>query len=396
MTLVVGVGQAGCNLAAEMARVPNARDFLDVFLVNSTLRDLVHIKDVPRTRWLGVNETEGLVPLGSAGSGAEKELTGGMGKNPRRCFTALTERFEGVVNALRSTPGFDFSKERFAVVLFSGGGGTGSGAAPVIARALREVTEGRCRVLGVMVLPAASRGSEEDVGGLLDAWNAWFSMQRSLEVFDGIVLVDNDRLAHVGDIERAFPRFNEYVARCLTDMVLGNLTELVLPKEGDAIVQQSDVMDLVTAMSIGVGGERKPGIASIGRAVQLLQGPLGYVAPVLPYRKPDLVTLVEMARERMSFQEPGVDRCEKAYLLVRAPRSVFNRLGSGQEVAEVLGLVGLASKRGEVVYGTALTKRPLASITLGMTYHPHGHPRLARLERDARRYEKEAGAPAGS
>lgn len=395
MTLIVGVGQAGCNLAAEMARVPNARDFLDVFLINSTMRDMVHIKDIPRTRWMGVNETQGLVPYED---GLEGVLTGGMGKDPRRCFTTLTGVFDNVVAALSNhkdrPDGFDFRKERFALILFSGAGGTGSGAAPVIARALREVAEGSCKVVGVMILPAGMRAGETDIGGLRDSWNAWYSMQRSLEVFDGLILVDNERLSTFGDIERAFPRFNEYVARSLTDMVLGNLTELVLPEAGELVVQQNDSMDLVTALSVGAAAERKPGVAGIGRAVQMLQSPLGYVMPLLPYRKPDLVTLGALARERLTLREPGPNAHDKAYLLVRAPRKVLGGSNTGHDASEVLATIGHAHCN-QIVYGTALTRRPLASVTVGLTYKPQNHPRLQALEAEAQRYEKEAGVYAG-
>lgn len=395
MTLIIGVGQGGCNLAAEMARVPQASGFLDVFLINSTMRDMVHITEVPRSHWIGINESKGLVQYED---GLERELTGGMGKDPRRCFTSLTAAFDSITTALNGVQqgpaAFDFKKERFALVLFSAAGGTGAGAAPVIARALREVADGACKVIGVMILPASIRAGEKDIGGLRDSWNAWYSMKRSLEVFDGLILVDNERLSSFGDIERAFPRFNEYVARSLTDMVLGNLTELVLPEQGELVVQQNDTMDLVTALSVGGAAERKPGVAGIGRAVQMLRSPIGYVLPFLPAHRMDLVTLGALARERLTLREPGANAHEKAYVLVRAPRKSLGGSTTGHDASEILATIG-HPKCHQIVYGTALTRRPLASVTLGLTYKPENHPRLHQLQADAQRYEKEAGVPSG-
>lgn len=388
MTVVIGVGQAGCNLAAEMTRVPNAKDFLDVWLVNSTVRDLVPIRDVPSSRWIGVNETEGLVPLADR-KGAEAQVTGGMGKDPQRCFRSLTTVFDRIVANMStlSAGGKPLADTRFALVAFSAGGGTGAGAAPVVARALREITRGSCRIIGAAILPARTRGDDKG-GSLREAWNAWFCIQRSLEVFDGIILVDNERLSRLGDIERGFPAFNKYVARCLTDMVLGNLTELVLPEKDEVVVQQADVMDLTTALSLGSPGERRPGVAAIGRGVQMLQSPLGYVLPFLPPKRPDVVGLGQLASERLTLDGAGAD-CEKAYLLVRAPTRVLGRSGMGQEVSEVMAVIGRGTRRGEIVFGTALTKRPLLSVTVGYTYDPRKHPRIKALEADAAEYERE-------
>lgn len=392
MTLVFGIGQAGCNLASEMARVPGARDLLDVYLANSTMRDLIHITDVPRDHWIGINETEGFVPLAGLAGGQEREVTGGMGKDPRRCFEALTQVMDPIQDNLGKLK-VDFQKERFALLLFSGGGGTGSGAAPVLARAIKRMTDDRCRVIGGLVLPSTTRGEAMESGSLREGWNAWFSLKQSLEAFDGLVLIDNDRLSHLGDIERAFPRFNQYIARCLTDMVLGNLTELALPTEGGVVLQQNDVADLTTALSLGKPGERKCGVAAIGRAVQMLRNPLGYLMPFLPIQQPDLVGLSLLARERLSMdvQEGGV--YEKAYLLVRAPARILDRAGIGQDISEVLSLTSQSARRAEVIYGTALTNRPLASVTVGLTFDPQELPRLQALEGNAMQYEWEVEAP---
>ncbi|MBI4393118.1 MAG: hypothetical protein HY556_04870 [Euryarchaeota archaeon] len=391
MTLVIGVGQAGSNLAAEMTRVTNAKDFLSVYLVNSTTRDLVTVRDVPRSRWIGVSDTEGLVSLAKGEDAVESKLIKGLGKDPRRGFTTLTSVFDKVVNYVET---LGIKDERFAVITFSGGGGTGAGVAPVLARAIREVTEGKCRVIGVLILPAMTRGDVSDDGSLGEAWNAWYSFERSLDIFDGIILVDNNRLSHMGDVERGFPRFNKYVAHCLTDMILGNLTELVLPGEDELIIQQSDVQDLATALSVGDRGERKPGVAAIGRAVQLLRGPMGYIAPILPPKQPDLVSLSFLAKERMTFEDAETIDCEKAYVLVRAPLSILGRAGTGQDVSEVLSLAAKSSARGDVIYGTALTRRPLASVTLGLTFLPSEIPRLKELETAASEYERRSGGKA--
>jgi hypothetical protein len=248
----------------------------------------------------------------------------------------------------------------------------------------------------VLVLPASSRGDNLEAGSLRESWNAWFSLQQSLDAFDGLVLVDNERLGHLGDIERAFPRFNKYVARCLTDMVLGNLTELAIPTEDGVVLQQNDVADLTTALSLGKPGERRCGVAAVGRAVQLLRNPAGYLFPFLPVRQPDLVGLSLLARERLTIDTGSAGPSEKSYLLVRAPSRILDRVGIGQDITEVLSIISQQARRSEVIYGTALTKRPMASITLGLTYEPKDIPRLQALEGNALQYEWEVESPAAA
>lgn len=386
---MIGAGQAGCNITAEIADLPNATDYLDFYLVNSTLRDMVHIDQIPRDQWIGVNEQDGLILL-EGREGEEDRVSGGMGKDPRRCYETLSDKFADVASTLEDAKVGDRSitDERFAVIVFSGGGGTGAGAAPVLAHALREITDQTCRVLGVMVLPVSSRGDELETGSQREAWNAWFSLERSMDAFDGLILVDNDRLSHLGDIERGFPTFNEYIARCLTDLILGNLTELAVPDtDEEVVVQQSDVQDLITAMSLGQPGERQPGVATMGRAVQLLRSPVGYLLPVFSPGQPDLLSLARLARERLTLDETPMDGHEKSFVLVRAPSDVLGRAGTGQEVSEVISLLSQASHRDETLYGTAITERPIASVTMGITFDPKELPRLEELEGEAMQYE---------
>lgn len=390
MTVIMGVGQAGCNIAGEIAEIPNAMDFLDIYLANSTVRDLVPIDAVPRERWLGINETEGILYLGGTEAEQEREVTGGMGKDPRRCYESLHEVYKSILSNLEAThvDGHDFRDERFALLAFSGGGGTGAGAAPVIAEALRDLSGGDCRVVGLMILPEKARGEDLSSGARREAWNAWYSFQRSMEVFDGLILVDNDRLSHLGDIERGFPTFNEYVAHCVTDLVLGNLAELVLPEaEDELILQQTDVQDLVTALSLGKPGEREPGVAAIGRSAELLKSPIGYFLPFLSPDQPDLVSLSLLAQERMTLDVDGTAEGIKGFLQVRAPEEVMTRPGTSQELSEVLSHAADQAQREEVIYGTALSDRPLAAVTMALTYDPDDLTRLQELEEEAERYE---------
>lgn len=387
----MGVGQAGCNIVSDVADIPNAQDFLDIYLANSTVRDLVPIDNVPRDRWLGINEAEGVLHLGATDVEQEREVTGGMGKDPRRCYKSLNDVYGTAAANLANlhVDGHELAEERFALLAFAGGGGTGAGAAPVIAELLKEITGGDCRVVGLMVLPEKSRGPDIDPGSQRETWNAWYSFQRSMEVFDGMILVDNDRLSHLGDIERGFPTFNKYIAHCIADLVLGNLAELVLPEgEDELILQQTDVQDLVTALSLGKPGERKPGVATVGRAAELLKSPLGYFLPFLPPDEPDLVSLGLLARERMTLDVDG--DAVKGLLQVRAPEEIMTDPDTADEVSEVLGMASERADREEIIHGTALSDRPLAALTMAMTYEPDDLDRLNQLEGEALQYEWDA------
>ncbi|MBN9419353.1 MAG: cell division protein FtsZ [Candidatus Eremiobacteraeota bacterium] len=110
--LVMGLGGAGCNLVNRLAERPPVG--VDLVLANTDAQALLSSRKGPRVIFLGEGATRGL------GAGADHRLGS---KAAEQSSARLEELFEGV-DMVFLTAGM--------------GGGTGTGAAPVAARAARK------------------------------------------------------------------------------------------------------------------------------------------------------------------------------------------------------------------------------------------------------------------
>ena len=110
--LVLGLGGAGCNLVNRLAERPPVG--VDLVLANTDAQALLSSKKGPKVIFLGEGATRGL------GAGADHRL--GM-RAAEQSQARLEELFQGV-DMVFLTAGM--------------GGGTGTGAAPIAARAARK------------------------------------------------------------------------------------------------------------------------------------------------------------------------------------------------------------------------------------------------------------------
>ncbi|MBT9583515.1 cell division FtsZ family protein, partial [bacterium] len=127
--LVMGLGGAGCNLVNRLAERPPIG--VDLVLANTDAQALLSSRKGPKVIFLGEGATRGL------GAGADHRLGG---KAAEQSSSRLEELFEGV-DMVFLTAGM--------------GGGTGTGAAPVAARAARKAG---ALVVAVVTLPFEFEG----------------------------------------------------------------------------------------------------------------------------------------------------------------------------------------------------------------------------------------------
>lgn len=127
--MVMGLGGAGCNLVNRLAERPPVG--VDLILANTDAQALLSSRKGPKVIFLGEGATRGL------GAGADHRL----GKQAaEQSMTRLEELFQGV-DMVFLTAGM--------------GGGTGTGAAPVAARAARKAG---ALVVAVVTLPFEFEG----------------------------------------------------------------------------------------------------------------------------------------------------------------------------------------------------------------------------------------------
>jgi cell division protein FtsZ len=159
---VVGVGGAGLNAVDRMIDAGITQ--VDFIAVNTDIQQL-QMSDAATKIHIGSELTEGL------GSGADPEIG-------RR---SAEDGYDAIKRSLRGSD--------MVFVTAGEGGGTGSGAAPVVARVAREVG---ALTVGIVTMPFKFEGSRRKK-------QAQDGLQLLREACDTLIVVPNDRLLEVLD-----------------------------------------------------------------------------------------------------------------------------------------------------------------------------------------------------
>jgi cell division protein FtsZ len=159
---VVGVGGAGLNALDRMIDAGITQ--VDFVAVNTDIQQL-QMSDAPVKVHIGSELTEGL------GSGADP----GVGRR------AAEEAYDQLKRVLRGSD--------MVFVTAGEGGGTGSGAAPIVARIAREVD---ALTVGIVTLPFRFEGSRRRK-------QAEVGVEELREACDTVIVIPNDRLLEVLD-----------------------------------------------------------------------------------------------------------------------------------------------------------------------------------------------------
>jgi cell division protein FtsZ len=159
---VVGVGGGGSNAISRM--VESQMTGVEFMVVNTDAQDLHHCKAKEKIH-IGKNLTRGL----------------GAGMNPEIGRQAAEENRDEIHEAMK---GVDM-----VFVVYGAGGGTGSGAAPVIAEAAKEAG---ALTIGVVTKPFAFEGKQRSV--IADE-----SIENLKERVDTLIIIQNDKLLHMID-----------------------------------------------------------------------------------------------------------------------------------------------------------------------------------------------------
>ncbi|MGB9956592.1 tubulin/FtsZ family protein [Haloferax prahovense] len=235
--LCFGVGQAGGNVLDALLRYEqrtNADYVVDAVAYNTASADLRGLDLVPEENRIlfGADEVSG------HGVGADNELAAELAERDSR-------------QLLRGTDGSPTSTAD-AFLIFAGlGGGTGSGAAPVLAKHLQRIYEQP--IYGVGILPAADEGS-------LYSRNAARSLKTFVDVTDHVFAFDNGAWAKSGeDVAQAHDSMNEELVRRLGILFAsGEVSES--GTVGESVVDSSEVINTL----------RGGGISTIGYAASEL------------------------------------------------------------------------------------------------------------------------------
>ncbi len=187
---VVGVGGCGCNAVTWLFNKG-----INGATIYATNTDALH---------LSVSKSDEKILIG-------KELTRGLGAGGRPQIGREAAK-EALSEIKKAVSGADM------VFVISGeGGGTGTGAAPVIAQTAKETG---AVVIGVVTMPFEAEKARID--------KAEFGLQELRDVTDTCIVLDNNRLVDIAGqlpIEQAFAVANELVST----MIKGIVETITLP-----------------------------------------------------------------------------------------------------------------------------------------------------------------------
>jgi cell division protein FtsZ len=155
---VIGVGGGGCNAVARM--VEEGLEGVEFYAMNTDLQAL-NACQVPNKLQLGAKMTRGL----------------GAGSNPEMGRQAALENTDGIVEVLQGAD--------MAFVTAGLGGGTGTGAAPVIASLAKELD---ALAVAVVTKPFSVRRDAAHEAGRRG------SGQAGRSIVDTVIAIPNDRL----------------------------------------------------------------------------------------------------------------------------------------------------------------------------------------------------------
>jgi len=187
---VVGVGGMGCNAVTWLFN--KGINGATIYGVNT---DALH---------LSVTKADEKILIG-------KEMTRGLGAGGKPQIGRESAK-EALVDLKKAVGGADM-----VFVLCGMGGGTGTGAAPVVAQIAKE---SGAVVIGVVTMPFESEKARID--------KAEFGLQELREVTDTCIVLDNNKLVDIAGqlpIEQAFAVANELVST----MIKGIVETITLP-----------------------------------------------------------------------------------------------------------------------------------------------------------------------
>jgi len=239
-SVLVGVGQAGGKVATALAEYDDEMGFRairDAIAVNSATADL---QGLPLdTVLIGQDVVKGHGVGGDNELGAEV-----MQRDADEVMTELSGRIDSGTEAVFVVAGL--------------GGGTGSGGAPVLAKALKQVYD--VPVYAVGILPG------RDEGSLYQA-NAGRSLKTLAREADATILIDNDAWRESGEgVAEGMAAINERIAQRIglllaagepiEDRSLGLGDDGVDRDVGESVVDTSEVINTL----------RSGGLAAVGYA----------------------------------------------------------------------------------------------------------------------------------
>lgn len=220
---VIGVGGGGSNAINHMYQAGiNGVDFV----ICNTDSQALENSSVPNKIQLGVSLTEGL----------------GAGANPEIGEQAALESMEDLKVMLESTT-------KMAFITAGMGGGTGTGAAPVIAKVAREMD---ILTVGIVTIPFQFEGA-------MRCKQAQLGIERLRANVDSLIVINNNKLREVyGNLgfKAGFSKADEVLAtaaRGIAEVITHHYTQNIDLRDAKTVLSDSGTAIMGSATASGSG-----------------------------------------------------------------------------------------------------------------------------------------------
>ena len=214
---VIGVGGGGCNMINHM--ISEGTHKIDLIVANTDLQ-VLNLSQAPKKIQLGVDLTRGL----------------GAGMRPDIGRDSALENYQEIRESLEGSD---------IVFIAAGlGGGTGTGAAAVVAKAAKEVG---ALTVAVVTKPFKWEGKKRT--GLAN-----LGLEELKKVSDSIIVIPNDRLRNVIDKNIGMKDAFKVVDDVLYQAVNGMSEVILKPGSADINVDFADVKTIMQYKGIALMG----------------------------------------------------------------------------------------------------------------------------------------------
>ncbi|MGD9624677.1 MAG: cell division protein FtsZ [Arcobacter sp.] len=214
---VIGVGGGGCNMINHMINEGSHK--IDLIAANTDLQ-VLHISKAPKKIQLGLKLTKGL----------------GAGMKPEIGRDSAVESYEEIKGSLK---GADI------VFIAAGlGGGTGTGAAAIIAKAAKEIG---ALTVSVVTKPFTWEGKKR--AGLAN-----LGLEELKKVSDSIIIVPNDRLLEIIDENVGMKDAFKIIDNILYQAVNGMSEVILNPGNSDINTDFADVKTIMQHKGMALMG----------------------------------------------------------------------------------------------------------------------------------------------
>lgn len=214
---VIGVGGGGCNMVDHMINEGSHK--IDLIAANTDLQ-VLHISKAPKKIQLGLKLTKGL----------------GAGMKPEVGRDAAIESYEDIKGAI--------GKSDIVFIAAGLGGGTGTGAAAIIAKAAKEIG---ALTVSVVTKPFAWEGKKR--AGLAN-----LGLEELKKVSDSIIVIPNDRLLEIIDENIGMKDAFKIIDNILFQAVNGMSEVILNPGNSDINTDFADVKTIMQHKGMALMG----------------------------------------------------------------------------------------------------------------------------------------------